>query len=538
MSSNKNEVVTLLLNIGKRLNRSEEQMKPIIKKIVEDNWLDSIESLKNLKEEDWNKLSIPIRLLEELRKELGTSSNEKVSLPYKGKTHSDLEELVKTEDGSELNHLKKVRRSLSGSKSTQNSTHVMEAPVTNKVMGNSEKEKIVSSGKYKSEFCVVKIIKEKHKAMIENEVKDFKVEEVFYFAECDSEYADEESHRQHMEQQLEEQCVELFNASDNLKKIPRETLIHAIEILSKIIRNILVNPNLLKTRILKTSNEVLKNRIFQYEPCLHFLVALGFVPIDFCYVLQRVNTLILVSGYEHLENIAQINNVQLGNLPPKYFNPYKSSIFCTDTAKKNNPLPQENTEEKLKKKKEEVIQLISKPVALDAKIYSELSSRNSTNIRKGAAVQISHTEDEEDFEDTTDVTYLMSKIKNLYKEQNFQSKTKLELEKISKAKVYEKTTLKIIFPDHNVLELSFAPGTLMREVNENIRKFLHSEIVTKEWVLYETPYVTKFELHKKLADYNLVPFAILRFKLTACDGKGMNIQYLSEEAISKYSVSL
>lgn len=42
-----NEVVKLLVKVGKNINKTEEQLRPFIKKIVEDNWLDSIESLKN-----------------------------------------------------------------------------------------------------------------------------------------------------------------------------------------------------------------------------------------------------------------------------------------------------------------------------------------------------------------------------------------------------------------------------------------------------------------------------------------------------------
>ena len=61
------EVGVLLLEIGAALGRSPEQMAPIIQKLVEEEWYDTIASLQTLSEEKWAILPLPKRLLDELR---------------------------------------------------------------------------------------------------------------------------------------------------------------------------------------------------------------------------------------------------------------------------------------------------------------------------------------------------------------------------------------------------------------------------------------------------------------------------------------
>lgn len=67
------EVGRLLIAVGAELGRSAEQMDPIIKKVVEEEWYDSRESLRNLTEDQWNKLGLPTRLVEKLRAALTDS---------------------------------------------------------------------------------------------------------------------------------------------------------------------------------------------------------------------------------------------------------------------------------------------------------------------------------------------------------------------------------------------------------------------------------------------------------------------------------
>nr|AND76648.1 hypothetical protein [Eimeria maxima] len=56
------EAEALLLEVGAEMGRTEEEMRPFIRKIVEENWLETKESLAALSSEQWKSLAIPLRL--------------------------------------------------------------------------------------------------------------------------------------------------------------------------------------------------------------------------------------------------------------------------------------------------------------------------------------------------------------------------------------------------------------------------------------------------------------------------------------------
>ncbi len=49
------EAGRFLISVGAELGRTPEQMEPIIKRLVEDEWYDSIESLQRLTDDQWSK---------------------------------------------------------------------------------------------------------------------------------------------------------------------------------------------------------------------------------------------------------------------------------------------------------------------------------------------------------------------------------------------------------------------------------------------------------------------------------------------------
>lgn len=67
------ETRNLLISIGTSLGRSEVQMAPIIQKL-EDEWYDSIDSLRGISDDKWNSLNVPKRLVDEIRSRIGTIS--------------------------------------------------------------------------------------------------------------------------------------------------------------------------------------------------------------------------------------------------------------------------------------------------------------------------------------------------------------------------------------------------------------------------------------------------------------------------------
>ncbi|OEH74218.1 hypothetical protein cyc_05521 [Cyclospora cayetanensis] len=70
----KTEVETLLLEIGAEMGRTATEMNPFVRKVVEENWLDTKESLIALKAEQWKQLGLPLRLETALKIRLGISA--------------------------------------------------------------------------------------------------------------------------------------------------------------------------------------------------------------------------------------------------------------------------------------------------------------------------------------------------------------------------------------------------------------------------------------------------------------------------------
>ncbi|CRG97432.1 conserved Plasmodium protein, unknown function [Plasmodium gallinaceum] len=550
-----NEVVAMLLNVGKKINKNQEQLKPFIKKIVEDNWLDSLESLKSLSEDEWNKLNLPIRLIDEIKKELSikekennTKNNElnESNFANNYKCKKGPTNICEEEKKTNINLNKKMKKN----KCDDNEKNIIDiknynmrnfniltdnhSEVKNEmpILSNHEhiecnEQKNVETAKLENKELlknsIIKFNKEKYEELINNNINDIQNEDIFYLS-----YDNDISETYYHSNDETLKSVNIINEIENLKKIEINDLKIIIPIFCKIIKNILINPNILKTRILKSTNDIMKNKILKYDESRNFLFFIGFVKIASYFVMEKVDTVLLLCIYDNLKNFAK-GSIKMDAKPKTLFDPFKSSIVCLDTLKKSKLKTDNEMDQILKKKKEQVEKLMSQTTELNPKIYLYQKNVNENKINKN--FDSSDTDKDESKED---VSHLISNIKNLYKEQTFQSKTKLELEKISNRKVYVKTVLKILFPDFYVLEMSFSSGTLIKEVNECIKKFLHDSISSREWYIYETPGIYKFDPQKKLSDYNLFPHALLRFKLVDKSNNLVNTRFLSDEAISKY----
>ncbi|KJP90109.1 hypothetical protein AK88_00278 [Plasmodium fragile] len=560
-----NEVVKLLLRVGQKINKGAEQLKPFIKIIVEDNWLDSVESLKNLGEDEWNKLKIPIRLLDEIKKELGIHKEDDKNTEYcnkeltnhigkVGSSEKRAPRELKHQNGDDTSNLNSLNKEHSLSNlhkklkkgvmdecansyqafredcelnnqspriiSTLDGTNVDDKNVGKRKGGTDKSVKVAENGGG-TKCSFIKYDKEKLENMIENNITQIDKEDIFYLS------YDEENYtcRSYSEEKIS--TIKSINETEKLKKIDMDDLKNIIPILCKIVKNILNNPNALNTRILKSNNDIMKKKILIHQEARNFLLSIGFVEVHVFYVMERVDTLLLLCIYESLQHIAK-DSIKIDSPPKAAFDPFKSNIVCVDTLKKGKIKSDEEIDKLLRQKKEQMEKLMNQAVDLNPKIY-----RFQPNAPKGGRNSSSDSEKEEPSED---LAFLIPNIRNLYKEQTFKSKTKLQLEKMSTRKVYSKAVLKILFPDSYVLEMSFSAGTPIHEVNENIKKFLKPAVAPKKWFIYETPGICKFDPQKRLSDCNLIPSALVRFKVDPAQHDEAHNSFLSDDAIAKYFV--
>eukprot|EP01054_Gregarina_sp_Poly1_P003414 Gregarina_sp_Poly_1__3413@NODE_198_length_11566_cov_244_091399_g177_i0_p5_GENE_NODE_198_length_11566_cov_244_091399_g177_i0NODE_198_length_11566_cov_244_091399_g177_i0_p5_ORF_typecomplete_len468_score49_80PUB/PF09409_10/4_4e11UBX/PF00789_20/1_1e04UBX/PF00789_20/1_5e03UBX/PF00789_20/0_27Med1/PF10744_9/0_079FERM_f0/PF16511_5/0_18CAGE1/PF15066_6/0_17Rad60SLD_2/PF13881_6/0_33_NODE_198_length_11566_cov_244_091399_g177_i079579360 len=68
--SEKDQVTSLLIEVGIELGRSEQEIHALVTKLVEEEWLDTFSALKTLSEEDWTNLKLPRRFFLKLKEKL------------------------------------------------------------------------------------------------------------------------------------------------------------------------------------------------------------------------------------------------------------------------------------------------------------------------------------------------------------------------------------------------------------------------------------------------------------------------------------
>ncbi|CDU20400.1 PUB domain-containing protein, putative [Plasmodium yoelii] len=546
-----NEVVNLLLRVGKKINKNYEQIKPFIKIIVEDNWLDSIESLKKIDDNEWEKLKLPLRLLDEIKRELAelrddveeTKNDKEINENNnlgKCKKNNIMGSIVIDENERDRDNLsKKFKRGISNMSENEYIDNSNNANKNYTMQSSLEKERkndtpshtlsnnnhIEKENSEKEMHPIIKYDKEKLENLIKNNVIDIQKDKIFYFSYVNDNYM------RHSYSEEKNRTINSINYIEKLKNIDKNDLKSIVPILCKIVKNILINPNILNTRILKSTNDIMKNKILKYDEAKQVLLSIGFVEIYNFYVMEYIDSLLLLCSYESLQNITKdfLKIPSPTNVP---FNPFKSTITSIDTLK-NKIKGDEQIDKLLKEKKEHIEKLINQEVDLNPKIYFFQKTNNAIKS-KNDILSNSDKDDEEEEGEGAGIACLISNIKNLNKEQTFKSRTKLELEKINSRKIYSKTVLKILFPDSYILELSFSSGTLIKQVNETIKTFLNKSIGSGEWYIYETPGICKFDMKKKLSDYSLFPSAIVRFKADDKNNIDGNNSFLSEESIEKY----
>lgn len=89
----------------------------------------------------------------------------------------------------------------------------------------------------------------------------------------------------------------------------------------------------------------------------------------------------------------------------------------------------------------------------------------------------------------------------------FESREAKELEKLRRRKVHDLAVLRVQCPDKVVLQLRFAPSTLISEVLAVVAPHIAPHL--QSWYLYQTPPMRKLEGKRTLAQEDLVPGALV-----------------------------
>lgn len=409
-----------LYGIAQEMGRPKESMDPFIK-IFDDNWYDTVESIKDLDEDALSKMKLPLRMIEVIRKKLGGSK------PQPESTKMEVEEEKKT-----------------------NITTTTTAP-----------------------------------------------------------NAGEMTFLNH----------QLSKVTESLEQLKRETitpqiLLEVVNILEKVIGNLVKDPANETFRTLKLTNEKLKEKFFAYRSVLDILSLIGFSNKgEILYIQQNEVNLTLTK-----QVLKEVESLRAKTQERQSFDPYKASfgtrsdnLNVANIVSQGGPSSYDYVQklDELKQKRWDAV----KSYIEDKEVKVFVLEPNTT-LQSFLTTRDQELEEEED---PTSAEYLFKKeilrwAKEFEDSQQFTSRRKKEFEELLKKPLFIESRVRVRFPNNTILEAKFSPKEPVKNVVDLVKKYLVDP--TWDFYLYQTPPVqkiTQYVWNKSLEDSEMVPNTLLYF---------------------------
>lgn len=358
------------------------------------------------------------------------------------------------------------------------------------------------------------------------------------------------------------------HTSDNKKITPEESLKNllrlnfdtsskeCVQVILKILDNILSNPNNVKVRTLRLTNPTIRSKIVQKNGGLDVLISMGFEYNCQTNVLAKDPEYItlasekenpdLLSNTRH--QIVDILTNELGvpvkDIPQlkcstqsssgmtgiqRQFDPFKSHAFNTQAAAigasdPSSNIPDDIPRESIGKTEKQLDQLKKRERQIEKKIQSEFRDRQLvamlphtvTDLTNSTKSSSKHYDQEEGISTRGDSSLLAAQLKKRADERRrkeegvdgFKTKNMRELEMMQKRKVYSHAQLRISFSDGSCLSAKFLPSESIATIKDQVQSSLLPELRSKvEFDLYITPPKHILEYSKSLMEEGLVPAA-------------------------------
>jgi len=400
--------------IATEMGRPKESMDPVIK-IFEENWYDTVESIRGIDVDTLSKMKVPLRLIEVIQKKLG---------------------------------------------------------------GDTQAQKETQSTKM--------IIEEQKKE------ESLKPEEYAF-----------------MSSQLNKITINL----DELKRytIKAQTLLEVLNILEKVLSNIVKDPSNEKFRTLSLTNEKLKQNFFAYPSIFDILSIVGFRKKDDILHIQSQELNITFIN----QVLKEIDSLKQKTIERQAFDPYKSSFSATGDVNMSNIVNQTSSNYDYGQKLEEL-----KIKRLNAvKPYIENKEVKLLVLDPNVSIQsfLSTRDEFLEEDDTKTHDYLIKQeimrwAKEFDDNQQFSSRRRKEFDQLLKQPLFTESRIRVRFPNNQILEAKFSPREPVKNIVDLVRKYL----VNPNWdfYLYMTPPVqkiTSYNWNKTLEEAEMVPNMLLYF---------------------------
>eukprot|EP00743_Colponemidia_sp_Colp-15_P005269 GILK01005668.1.p1 GENE.GILK01005668.1~~GILK01005668.1.p1 ORF type:complete len:568 (-),score=131.63 GILK01005668.1:61-1719(-) len=411
----------LLLQIGRDLRRSEADIRPIITRLVDECWYDTVDSLREISDERWSQLKVPQRVVDRIKAAIG------------------------------------------GSASSSNSARAQSVPAGTTVTSAPSNKRRAEENEANSNEALVRLRK---------------------------------------------------NTSD-------QSFVEAVKTLVSIVNNVLVHPDDETKRTLRKTNPVLQRKLGEFDGAFDMLRANGFRDVGDQLVLDRkdIDRARLEEAQTYLLQALEEMGVTAPLLTSSSgFNPYASRIVSVNPDFKLNPegAGLRQLEEQIKTKQKEIEQSYEvdfTPVHMDRCIRA-VRLLEGQSLESALRVVAKEREEEAD-DDEQDAAALMRdtimKQQKMNEERDrFRSRTKKQLQQLNNLKTYEKTTIRVSFPDRVVLEAVFLPREPLSTLYSVVRESLADSSIP--FYLFQRPPVVKLtRMESSLYKEGLVPAAVVYF---------------------------
>eukprot|EP00742_Colponemidia_sp_Colp-10_P004941 GILJ01005277.1.p1 GENE.GILJ01005277.1~~GILJ01005277.1.p1 ORF type:complete len:587 (-),score=111.41 GILJ01005277.1:154-1866(-) len=423
MSNLPHSTEELLLQIGRDLRRSEADIRPIITRLVDECWYDTVDSLREISDERWSQLKVPQRVVDRIKASIGGSASPSSLGP------------------------------------AQAMPAVSASAVTSATSGKRRAEENEAS----SNEALVRLRK---------------------------------------------------NTSD-------QSFVEAVKTLVSVVNNVLVHPDDEAKRTLRKTNPVLQRKLGEFDGAFDLLRANGFRDVGDQLVLDRkdLDRVRLEETQTYLLQALEEMGVSAPLLTSSSgFNPYASRIVSVNPDFKLNPQGAglRKLEEQIKTKQKEIEQSYEvdlTPVHMDRCI-------RAVRLLEGQSLEsalrvVAKEREEEAEDDEQDAAALMRdtimKQQKMNEERDrFRSRTKKQLQQLNNLKTYEKTTIRVSFPDRVVLEAVFLPREPLSTLYSVVRESLADPSIP--FYLFQRPPVVRLtRMESSLYNEGLVPAAVVYF---------------------------
>ncbi|CAD8152674.1 unnamed protein product [Paramecium octaurelia] len=291
----------------------------------------------------------------------------------------------------------------------------------------------------------------------------------------------------------------------------QDQLYKTLEILFKIISNVVMNPLSLDKQRINISSKTLQNNILKYQSALNYLANLGWkLEAEFLLVEYKMEQqAIWKEAAEELVNYTQKDS----GFNPKaaIIHTSAQNVSITSELAKHEGYDVYSFSQKLEQLHQKRFQIMSQPITnREIKVFIGRKQQSPVQLQQ----QIQGQDDYEEVQPQKDQQLLqfLQQVAQSLEEQQFASKRKKEYLDLLSKPIFAKTDIRIQFPNSVIVQAIFGPLETLKALYDLIQDMLENRNL--DFYLYTSPppiRMTQKYLNQTFDELNSVPNGLFYF---------------------------